>query len=95
MAFHDPNEHSSSPEPLRKARKRRPDVTEARARAQRAKLDTQAEQRQQADQEAAAQKSKGKVTQADMQAKRRATITCKITMAAITARRRWSGTAQH
>ena len=75
MAFHDPNEHSSSPEPLRKARKRRPDVTEARARAQRAKLDTQAEQRQQADQEAAAQKSKGKVTQADMQAKRRAATT--------------------
>ncbi len=76
MAFHEADEHSSSSAPRRKVRKRRSDLTEARARAQRAKLDAQVEERQQqADREAAAQKSKGKATQADIQARRRAATT--------------------
>ena len=47
MTFHEADEHSSSSAPRRKVRKRRSDVTEARARAQHAKLDAQVEERQQ------------------------------------------------
>jgi site-specific recombinase XerD len=45
MVLREPDEHSSSPAPRRKARTRPPDVTEARASAQRAKLDAQASAR--------------------------------------------------
>jgi len=49
MVFQEPDERSSSPTPpsRRKISKRLPDVTEARARAQRAKLETQVKARKQ------------------------------------------------
>jgi site-specific recombinase XerD len=45
MVLREPDEHSSSPTPRRKARTRPPDVTEARASAQRNKLNAQASAR--------------------------------------------------
>ena len=46
MVSHKPDERPSSPALRRKARTRPPDVTEARASAQRAKLDAQASTRE-------------------------------------------------
>ena len=45
MVFQQPDEHRSSTTSASKARKRKTDVTEARSRAQRTKLDEQAQAR--------------------------------------------------
>src|SRR5258706_10126473 len=73
MVFREPDEGSSSPTPRRKARKRTPDVTEARSRAQRAKLDMQADSRQQ--HAASSGAAKQLAEQSPLQARRRAANT--------------------
>jgi integrase/recombinase XerD len=80
MSSQEPNDRSSSSPPSGKEntrrRRRPPDVTEARSRAQRTKLDTQAQARQQqAEQKAAAGQPNGKTTQESLQARRRAAAT--------------------
>jgi site-specific recombinase XerD len=73
MSTSDSRYRSSSSSSQPTTRKRRvPDVTEARSRAQRTKLDAQAYARQQDE---PPQKSKSKQTQQEMQAKRRALTT--------------------
>ena len=73
MVFHESDERSSSAASHRKTRKRPPDVTEARARAQRTKLDTQAKARQ--EHLEASETTKEPPSQASLQAKRRAAMT--------------------
>ena len=73
MVFHESDERSSSSAPRRKARKRPPDVTEARSRAQRAKLETQAKTRQ--EQASSSEASQEQSSRASLQARRRA-ATC-------------------
>ncbi len=78
MVFHEADERSSSSAPRRKARKRPPDVTEARSRAQRSKLETQAKARlRQAPLSEVPQEHS---PQTSLQARRRAatTVTCLI-----------------
>ncbi len=73
MVFRKPDERSSSPAPRRKARTRPPDVTEARSRAQRAKLDTQANER--TSQASSSGASHEQTEHSSAQARRRAATT--------------------
>ncbi len=73
MVFQEPDEHASSKTSHRNTRKRPPDVTEARARAQSAKLDTQAKARQ--EHLEASESSKEQTLQASLQARRRTAMT--------------------
>jgi len=72
LASQNPEEAGSPPSPRKQIPRRHPDVTEARARAQRAKLNAQAQVRQQ---QAASAPANPKASQASLQAKRRATTT--------------------
>ena len=76
MVFHESDEHSSSSAPRRKARRRPPDVTEARSRAQRAKLESQAKTRQ--EQASSSEASQEHSSQASLQARRRAGTTARM-----------------
>ena len=73
MVFQQPDERSSSPTSHRKTSKRVPDVTEARARAQRAKLETLAKARQRQPQASGA--SKEQTSPASLQTRRRTAMT--------------------
>lgn len=73
MVLHEPDERSSSAASHRKISKQPPDVTEARARAQRAKLDTQAKACQ--EHLEASEATKEPPSQVSLQAKRRAAMT--------------------
>jgi hypothetical protein len=73
LVFQQPDEHRSSTTSASKARKRKTDVTEARSRAQRTKLDGQAQARKPLlHSNDASQEVKG---QASLQARRRAAMT--------------------
>ena len=72
MVFQQPDEHRSSTTSASKARKRKTDVTEARSRAQRAKLETQAKAGQH---QRASEAAKEETSQTVLQARRRAAMT--------------------
>jgi site-specific recombinase XerD len=72
MVSQHPDEGSSSSTAQRKTRTRRPDVTEARSRAQRAKLETQAKAKQHLS---APDTEKEELSQAELQARRHAAMT--------------------
>ena len=73
MVFQQPDEHRSSTTSASKARKRKTDVTEARSRAQRTKLDEQAQARK--PHPGAHDASHEGTGQASLQARRRASMT--------------------
>ena len=72
MVFQQPDEHRSSTTSASKARKRKTDVTEARSRAQRTKLETQAKASQH---QRASEAAKEETSQSALQARRRAAMT--------------------
>src|SRR5260370_4874398 len=72
MEFQQLDEHGSSPTSASKTRKRKTDVTEARSRAQRAKVETQAKAGQH---QRASEAVKEETSQTALQARRRAAMT--------------------